>query len=223
MQYTGKRSAQGRVRRSRAWYGRNGAVFATALLCPGTGMFGVQSQGSLANTLRGQVADEKLLGWSAGAPPSWNEFRGTPTLGTPTAAQTSSGVTYLIQCRGRSLRFAVLATFSPKASWVRPDIPGDSLAGPRSLRHERTHFDLSELFARRLRRAFARLDRACPGREDEVRRVFDRLAEESRAEQERYDRETAHGMAGDVQARWERQVQRSLRSLGGYAEPIGRE
>jgi hypothetical protein len=202
---------------------RTALAFGGALLTLVTGPGRAQSSASLAGTLRSQVADEKLLIWSENERPGWKDFRGPPTLGTSTAAQTSSGVTYLIQCRDRSLRFAVLATFSPKVSWVRPDIPGHAVAGPQSLRHERTHFDLTELFARRLRRELGRLTRVCPGRESEVRRVFDRLAEESRREQERYDRETAHGMARDAQARWEREVRERLASLARYGAPIGRE
>ena len=196
---------------------------AVAFLCPIAGTAAAQSAADLARRLRSQVSEEGLLVWSARSPPRWRDFRGPPALGTVTAAQTSSGVTYLLQCAGPRLEVAVLATFTPSASWVRPDIPRDPIAGPESLRHERTHFDLTELFARRLRRDLSTLGRACPGREGGTRRVFDRLAEESRREQERYDRETAHGMARDAQLRWERQVRDSLDSLGRYAEPARRD
>lgn len=181
-----------------------------------------QSAPELGRTLREQAAGDGLLVWSAKDRPEWEDFRGNPRLGTPTAAETSSGVTYVVQCRGRRLGFAVLATFSPTESWVRPDIPGNPRGGPQSLRHERTHFDLTELFARRLRRALSGLERACPDPRDHARRVFDRLAEGSRREQERYDSETAHGMARDAQARWERQVRDSLNALRRHAEPAER-
>ena len=195
-----------------------------ALLCPlvAETVHG-QSPTRLSGTLRKQVAEEGLLVWSRKEPPSWKDFRGPARRGTTTAAQTSSGVTYLIQCRSSHLGFAVLATFSPRESWVRPDIPGNSAASRQSLRHERTHFDITELFARRLRRALAAAERICPGREDNVRKMFDGLADDSRHEQERYDRETAHGMSRDAQARWERLVRARLDSLARYADPIGRE
>jgi hypothetical protein len=182
-----------------------------------------ESASSLSSSLQKQVAEDGLLVWSAKDPPSWKDFRGPAKRGTTTAAQTESGVTYLIQCRQSRLAFAVLATFSPKTSWVRPDIPGNSVASRQSLRHERTHFDITELFARRLRRALAGAERVCPGREDEVRRLFDRLAEDSGDEQKRYDHDSAHGMAREAQSRWERNVRASLDSLERYAAPIGRE
>jgi hypothetical protein len=195
-----------------------------ALLLPlAAGAIQAQSPSSLSGRLRKQVTEQGLLVWSAENPPSWKEFRGRAKRKGTTAAQTSSGVTYLIQCRQSRFGFAVLATFSPGESWVRPDIPGNSVASRQSLRHERTHFDLTELFARRLRKALTGAERICPGREDEVQRVFDRLTEDSRHEQERYDHETAHGMARDAQARWDGKVRASLDSLARYGNPIGRE
>lgn len=176
-----------------------------------------QSSPDLARTLARQVAAEGSLAWTTHRL-SWKHFHGRPRLGTSTAAQTSSGVTYVVECHGERFRYAVLATFSPAESWVRPDIPPHRTASPRTLKHEQTHFDITELFARRLRRAFSSVRDICPSHPRDARKLFDRLSRESQSMQEQYDQETAHGTALDAQARWSRAVAASLDSLGGFRQ-----
>jgi hypothetical protein len=173
----------------------------------------------LATSLKSQVTVEGGIPWSANRPPAWPDFRGRPRTGTSTAAQTSSSVTYLLQCHDRQLDFAVLAVFAPEESWVRPDILNSPTGRVRILQHERTHFNITELFARRLRQAFLRARNICPHGLTGARRLFDRLSEASSALQDRYDRETAHGMGAGAQARWDREVAAGLDSLARYAAP----
>jgi hypothetical protein len=171
----------------------------------------------LLRSLADQVKAEGSRIWSA-RQLGWKDFHGSPRLGTSTAAQTSSGVTYLVECRDRRFRFAVLATFSPTESWVRPDIPPHRKASGRTLKHEQIHFDITEIFARRLRQAFAGASGLCPHRLNDARKIFDRLARDSGHLQERYDKETAHGMVQEAQLRWSRTVASSLDSLARFRQ-----
>jgi hypothetical protein len=171
----------------------------------------------LARRLTRQVKAEGSLIWSTQRL-SWKQFHGKPKLGTSTAAQTSSGVTYIVECHGEKFRYAVLATFSPVESWVRPDIPTNRTASPRTLKHEQTHFDITEVFARRLRKAFEGTTGLCPEHPKDARKVFDRLSRESQETQDRYDDQTAHGMALDSQTRWNRSVAAGLDSLTKYRQ-----
>lgn len=176
---------------------------------------GAAESDELHERLARQVKAEGSLVWSTHRL-SWKDFRGKPRLGTSTAAQTSSGVTYLVECHGERFGFAVLATFAPVESWVRPDIPSNRSANTRTLRHEQTHFDITEIFARKLRRAFEDARDFCPDHPRDARKLFDRLSRESQDIQDRYDRETAHGMSFDAQTRWSRSVEAGLDSLAKY-------
>jgi hypothetical protein len=178
-----------------------------------------QSAPDLANSLKQQVLAQGLLPWSAHTPLLWSDFRGPPRLGSNTAAQTSSSITYLIQCHDSAAVFAVLATFWTAQSWVRPDVVARSTVGARTMLHERTDFDITEVFARRLRRALATADALCPSRLNEARRLFDQLHAANEELQDRYDRETAHGLAREPQARWDASIRASLDSLAAYAVP----
>jgi hypothetical protein len=176
-----------------------------------------QMSPQLLGSLRDQVKAEGSRSWSP-RQLGWPDFHGSPRLGTSTAAQTSSGVTYLVECRDRRFRYAVLATFSPTESWVRPDIPPHRKASRSTLKHEQIHFDITEIFARRLRQAFAGASRLCPGRLNDARKIFDRLSRDSQKMQERYDKETGHGLVQEAQLRWSRAVGSSLDSLAGYRQ-----
>jgi hypothetical protein len=182
-----------------------------------------QSAADLADTLRHQASTRGALAWSASHPIVWADFRGKPRLGTPTAAQTSSGVSYVIQCRDAHLAFAVLAAFVPTESWVRPDVPLSPTANAPTLRHERTHFAITELFARRLRAALATSQGICPHHTKDARRIFDQLKSAADDLQTRYDRETAHGTNPGNQAQWDRKIGADLDSLNSYALEAGKD
>lgn len=160
------------------------------------------------------------LPWDSTIPLGWSQFRGPPQHEYATAAQTSSAVTYQIGCLGAETRFVVVATFSTTESWVRPDIPSDSIASPQVLRHEQLHFDLSEVLARELRLALATTPGLCPANLVRARQLFDSLSAASRTLQARYDEETGHGTLVTSQAIWSRRIRALLDALAAYAGAV---
>ena len=175
-----------------------------------------QTSTDLADSLRQRAARDGAIPWSAAHPVEWKDFRGRPGSTSSTAAETASGIGYMLQCRDSDLSFAVLATFSRGESWVRTDVPSSTTASATTLRHERTHFDITELFARRLRQALSSARDICPHRTGDARRTFEQLRKESEDTQKRYDKETAHGTASAPQAAWEKRVKAGLDSLNRF-------
>jgi len=156
--------------------------------------------------------------WAETRPLGWDDFRGRPHRGLFKAAETVSSVTYLIGCLGQEVRFTVLTTFSTTESWVRADLRDDAEASVRILRHEQTHFDLTEVFGRELRRALGAAVGLCPGDLPRARAVFDSLSTVSQALQARYDAETLHGTDPERQEQWSQAVRARLASLAAYGD-----
>ena len=98
----------------------------------------------------------------------------------------------------------------------------------RALEHEQLHFDITELSARRFadalrslrvrarsqERALARLDR-------QIRSAYERALDAWARTQDRYDRETNHGLRAGPQRSWVRDVRDQLTSASPDSVAVG--
>jgi hypothetical protein len=155
------------------------------------------------------VADSAFT-WSATRRLTWKDFRGRPPSSGSEVAKTAYALFYGWKCRGEAFEFRVIAGFRPRHSWVKTMAVNDSGLSRSALRHEQTHFDLAEVHARRLRRYFGGLASACRKTDAELTQLASRLLQEEKAEQQRYDTETNHGLRPESQAAWNADVTRRL-------------
>ncbi len=162
---------------------------------------------TLDEMLLSDMAPHHGMPWSATRPLRWGDFHGVPRQGGDEAAKTAYGIYYAWKCRGRAFEFRAVAAFHTEESWVQPAVVSDSAEGPRTLGHEQTHFDIAEVYARRLRRHFRELA--------DLSAAAQRLLDEEKAMQRRYDAETAHGLRRREQAAWETEIRRQLQLAGG--------
>ena len=142
------------------------------------------------------------------------DFKGRPRPAQTHAALTSANINTGAICRGDVFVGTAQASFNPATSWVRDP----ATMTPALLRHEQLHFDIAEVYARRLRQQLASLHLACSQLGDR----FDRVSQAAYAAWEKaeddYDRDTRHGLDHARQAQWEAQVQQQLLELAAFAE-----
>lgn len=140
---------------------------------------------------------------------SWSDFKGEVPKGAVAAATTASGISYSYSANLLHheviLDFQVTAYFYPWESWYRPQLCNDN-----TLAHEQLHFDISELFARKMR---DRLERTTFSEDvkEEIRKIYKEILAELRAFQARYDRETDFSRNRPKQAEWNLRVAQALR------------
>jgi hypothetical protein len=149
---------------------------------------------------------------------TWNDYRGHAPAGAAEAAVTATSIEWGFQCVGDAFTFHVKAAFYPDRSWVNPMIFAQLDSNLRTLRHEQLHFDITEVYARRMRQAYATLDRPCARTEDELTGLGERSLEDEGDAQKRYDRETANGRDNQGQSRWARQIGETLRRLAVFGK-----
>jgi hypothetical protein len=150
--------------------------------------------------------------WSPHRLLQWSDFLGTADMTSEAAALTSYVLSFDTECLGNRFTFRVVSRFLPAASWVKAGHLVQRESG-LTLQHERTHFDLSEVQARRARLAMAALPSPC-ALDDQARdALLQPIAQDDAREQERYDRETAHGTNARRQAEWDERVRTWLREL----------
>jgi predicted secreted Zn-dependent protease len=80
------------------------------------------------------------------------------------------------------------------------------------LEHEQIHFDIAEVAARRIRAGFAGFRNACAeaGGTDPIQQMVAQGDRDLQEEQQRYDRETAHGTNPRAQEQWTLKVRKAL-------------
>lgn len=163
-----------------------------------------------------KIGAESII-WSAERRLSWDDFAGRPDVTSAAAAMTVYLLSYDGNCRGNVFDRRVFSAFLPDESWVktsvllaRPDINRHALA------HEQTHFDLSEVSARRMRRALAALVNPCSLSDEAIHAIVDPFVREDFARQRRYDVDTLNGSNTAWQRDWEIRVDRELRELSAF-------
>jgi hypothetical protein len=167
--------------------------------------------------ISGQMAAREALRWSAARPLAWTDFRGTAPSGGMEGAQTAYGLFYGLRCTRDVFQFQVTTGFLPRDSWVKPSVLASADESRRTLAHEQTHFDLSEVYARRMRRYFAELFRPCDQPLDRWRTVAEKFVRDESSAQDRYDDETRHGLIADRQRTWTADVTDQLKELGKFS------
>ena len=172
---------------------------------------------TLAQTIDAQIAREDAIVWTPRRLLTWADFKGQPPGDdSVVAARTNYTIIDGVRCAGGKFEYRVVAAFRTKDSWVRHAVLRTPADSARALRHEQTHFDLSEVHARRLRRYFAELMAPCNISPDDLSSAANRMERDERAAQSLYDGETDNGRNPTQQARWDKEVDSQLAALAKF-------
>jgi hypothetical protein len=161
-------------------------------------------------------ADADAIVWSATRRLEWEDFKAPAPTGGVEGAHTVYQLTYETRCRGNAFQYMVAAVFLPHQSWVKATVRRDEKESARVLQHERTHFDISEAYARRIRKYFTELYNPCRQPDEQVQEFVDRYVTEESEAQKRYDDETRFGLAPDHQRLWDHDIAATLKSLAAF-------
>lgn len=153
--------------------------------------------------------DDFLL-WATGRKLTPTDFKGRPDLSSGMKAVTHSGIVYTWECDRDEFKFEVLARFDREKSWFAA--AGDA----RLLKHEQLHFDITEVYARRMRKLFTEWPDPC-SQTRKIDDAADAVYDEWSRTQELYDEETRHSLNREKQAEWEARISRELEELAQYA------
>lgn len=158
--------------------------------------------------VQAQKPEPGIKRWSQAAPLQWIDFTGKPdSPETIYAAATYAGLALDVvdvNISGR-VTFKVNAVFDSKRSWAHPDRSDDYV-----LAHEQLHFDIAEMYARRLQRKLNALQLKVKDKEV-AKRLLMQYNKAQMKEQERYDKECVHGLNQEQQLGWRTKVDRELR------------
>ena len=145
---------------------------------------------------------------------SWHDYKGHTDHNHPhIAAITASSIIRFTGCNDKGeLIYKITASFEKNQSWVRQES-----RTPRVLSHEQLHFDITELYARKLRKELRDITFMCD-EEEAFHKYVDRRLVYWQADQLQYDFDTDFSNNSPQQVDWEMKVKNALEELSAYAE-----
>ena len=153
---------------------------------------------------------EEGVPWNENIRLTWVDFKGKVPPAEESAASTASGISYSYSAnllhREVKLDFEVNAYFYPNESWYRP-----KLCNENTLAHEQLHFDITEVFARKMRDKLRRTSFSDDVKA-EVRKIYADILKELQTYQERYDWETNFSRNREKQLEWNQKIAEALKN-----------
>jgi Bacterial protein of unknown function (DUF922) len=152
--------------------------------------------------------NEDYIAWSSDKKLSWDDFKMVSPSGTRDAALTTTYVGFSFSKSRDQIDFDIECKFQKSRSWGR-------LKNDYILKHEQGHFDIAEIFARKLNKEIS-LFLAKSKQHEELNKIYTKVMNEKRDMQQQYDDETNHSINKRQQAEWDNKIEEMLEELKEY-------
>jgi hypothetical protein len=156
------------------------------------------------------VLKEDSILWDKNIRLKWSDFTGRPD----TFSEGTAGCAASIYVKG--FRDNGLPNFLVTNSFIKNDAWTKDTTSVILLRHEQLHFDIAEVYARKIRKAVDSLRKANVIDIGPYSEEIQRLLKERNETDSLYDEQTAHGVYGNEQSVWNEKILKELESLSEY-------
>lgn len=173
-----------------------------------------------ASNLIETVADHKsreenaeFIPWTEERLLTWADFYGAPQKDGEAVASTSTALGISYQIKGNDLSYQINCSFSKQRSW-------GSLKTEYILAHEQAHFDITELFARKLHRQllnYKLYQKDKSNYKQDINNIYQNVVRQKEAMQQQYDAETDHSRHKKQQLAWFDKITQMLDESQPYA------
>jgi hypothetical protein len=165
----------------------------------------------LPSVLSAQSKDEELLEWNAARKLTWSDYKASPNPESDAAASTTTylGIDYNIS--STSFSYKIQSLFSKTRSWGLHKTA-------YILGHEQGHFDIAEVFARKLHKEMSEYKFNKKTYQKDLQKIYNEVTGEKEDVQNEYDRETRHSINKEKQAEWLRKIAKMLEEYKDYAD-----
>ncbi len=154
---------------------------------------------------------QKTISWEQDTPLTWNDFAGQSKNWSNIGALTASAIEYAYECQEGHLDIDVKAIFIPEESWAKSEAMTDHI-----LDHEQLHFNITEIYARKLREQFTKEVNSCNDIY-KIESIAEIIINEWKHEQEKYDADSKHSIDREMQSLWGEKVEADLISTHDFA------
>ena len=142
---------------------------------------------------------------------NWNDFKGKPVESAPNAALTSTSILINYKYGSNGFSYSLQCVFYPGTSWTK-------VSSSRILAHEQGHFDITQLFTRKMHQALAAYQPRDGKVEEDVMKIYKEVAAQQAAYQKQSDADTNFSRLYDEQEKWEEKIAAALTETAGLAK-----
>jgi hypothetical protein len=151
--------------------------------------------------------------WSESDRLVWDDFEGQPRHDYKgVSALTSSGIVHYKGCKNGKINYKVRAYFEKEESWVK-----EEARTGHHLIHEQIHFDITELYARKLRKVLSDRSFNC-NEEIAFEECVNTFVDNWHHDQQSFDLHSRHSLDKDAQKEWYYRVEMELSLLDDFKE-----
>jgi hypothetical protein len=157
----------------------------------------------VALTVSAQNHNDTIIYWDKDSPLEWPDFEGEPDKNNPLYAETYYELHLKPLYKNGTYKYKVINRFITTKSWKKD-------TSKALLAHEQLHFDIAELYARKMREKITRIESSNETDPDKIIDVFQDQFKAMTNYQQQYDKDTNHGLKTKEQQQWERKVKNQL-------------
>ena len=156
------------------------------------------------------IQSNNLIPWSASRKLTWSDFKGNPDPNSSNAALTSSNINIEFGYDEKGFQYSIKCRFDKDRSWVR-------IKNNDVLIHEQGHFDIAEVYARKLNKLMKAYQFNAKTAGSDVNQLYENTMKQHRQTQIQYDQETDYSRNRPKQEEWLKKITDDLTSLEAFA------
>lgn len=162
-------------------------------------------------SLFAQNTEEDLLEWSATRRLNWSDYKARPNPNSDAVATTTTVLAVEYNFNNNQFGYTIKSRFSKTRSW-------GSHKTDYILSHEQGHFDIAEVFARKLHKNLSEYKFNKKTYQKDLKKIYEDITEEKEEAQNDYDKETRHSINKEKQAEWLKKISVMLEEYADWAD-----
>ena len=155
------------------------------------------------------IEDDEMIPWSGSRRLNWEDFKCAPVRNTEAVALTSTSLGISYKVKNSQFVYDINCGFSKRHSW-------GLLKTPYILAHEQGHFDITELYARKLHQQLQDYRFNERTFKQDINTIYQKVVKEKEAFQELYDGQTDPRRKKAVQEEWLVRIEALLADTAPY-------
>jgi hypothetical protein len=164
---------------------------------------------ALPFVMAAQEEPQEFIEWSSKRL-DWNDYMAKPAHLSDAAAITSTAISFEYHVRKNKLTYSISCRFSRTRSWGR--FKTEYILG-----HEQGHFDITELYARKLSKALQEYTFDPRSYKEDLNRIYETVMKEKEDFQNEYDNDTDYSRKKDKQEVWLERIADLLEKYSNYS------